>query len=81
MDRERPADVVAGFLATFAILASAIGLVTKPVPLTTFAILLSVIAAGMSARYARLAAIALGLACTCFVFGLLIAIVTDNPIW
>jgi hypothetical protein len=55
--------------------------VVKPVLLTTFAILLSVIAAGMSARHGRLAALALALACTCFVLGLMIAIVTDNPIW
>ncbi len=74
-------DLIAGFLATFAIFASAIGLVVKPVLLTTFAILLSVIAAGMSERYARFAGFALALASTCFVLGLFFAILTDNPLW
>jgi hypothetical protein len=73
--------VLAGFLATFAILASAIGLVHRPVPLTAFGILLSVIAAGMSARYERLAAAALAISCTCFVLGLVIAILAGHPIF
>lgn len=73
--------MMAGFLATFAILASVIGLVRKPVPLTTFAILLSVIAAGMGGRHARLAAFALAIASTCFVLGLTIAIVSGGSLW
>jgi hypothetical protein len=79
--RERPGEIVAGFLATFAIFGSAIGLVTNPVPVTVFAILIALIAAGIGGRSQRLAAFALFFSGACFIGGLAIAIVTNKPIF
>jgi phosphoglycerol transferase MdoB-like AlkP superfamily enzyme len=77
----RPADAIAGVLATLAIVCSCIGLVYRPVRLIPFAILIALIAAGMSGRNSRLAAIALGVSGVCFVAGTFFAIITDHPIF
>jgi hypothetical protein len=78
---DRPAEVVAGLLATFAIFVSCIGLVYRPVRITPFTILLALIAAGIGGRHARLAAWAVAISSACFVFGTFFAIWTNNPIF
>jgi hypothetical protein len=78
---DRPSELVAGFLASFAIFASLVGLVRRPVPVTTAAILVSIVAAGIGGRHARLAALAVAVSSACFVLGLVIAIVTGNSIF
>ena len=78
---DRPGEIVAGFLATFAIFGSAMGLVTSPVPVTVFAILIALIAAGIGGRSQRLAAFAVFFSGACFIAGLAIAIVTNKPIF
>jgi hypothetical protein len=77
----RPADVVAGFLATLAIVGGSLAFVYRPIRIAPFAILLALIAAAMSARNSRLAAIALAVAALGFVVGTTIAIVTNNPVF
>jgi hypothetical protein len=79
--RDRPGEIVAGFLATFAIFASCIALVYRPMRVTPFAILLALIAAGIGGRFSRLAAWAVGISTVCFVFGTIFAIWTNNPIF
>jgi hypothetical protein len=78
---DRPADVVAGILATLAIVASLIALDYRPVRITPFAILLSLIAAGLGARHQRLAAAALAISGACFIAGTFFAIITNHPIF
>jgi hypothetical protein len=77
----KPADTIAGLLATLAIVCSCVGLFYRPVRLTPFGILLALIAAGMSGRNQRLSAIALGVAGTCFIVGTFFAIITNHPIF
>jgi len=78
---DRPADAVAGLLAALAIVASLVALDYRPIRITPFAILLALIAAGISGRNQRLAAIALGVSGACFILGTFFAIITNHPIF
>jgi hypothetical protein len=78
---ERPADAIAGLLASLSLFASLIGLVYRPARLIPFALLLAVIAAGMGGRHSRLAAAAVGTGAACFVLGMAIAVITNNPVF
>ena len=78
---ERPADAIAGLLAYLSLFASLIGLAYRPARLIPFALLLAVIAAGMSGRHSRLAAAAVGTGAVCFVLGMAIAVITNNPVF
>lgn len=85
MDGRRPergaADTLAGFLAAAALFFGLIALAFRPVPVATAAIVVGLLAAGMSDRYRRLAAVALLVSSACFVAGVAIAVVTGNPLW
>ena len=78
---DSPADAVAGLLASIAIFGSCISLAYRPVRITPFAILIALIAAGMSERHQRLAAWAVGISGVCFIVGTAIALATNNPIF
>jgi hypothetical protein len=78
---DRPAEAVAGLLATLAIVASCLGLVYRPVRIIPFAILIALIAAAIGGRHERLAAYALVIAGACFVAGTFFAIITNHPIF
>ena len=78
---DRPADAVAGLLATLAIVGSCVALFYRPIRITPFAILISLIAAGIGGRHQRLAAIALGVSGVCFIVGTFFAIITNHPIF
>jgi hypothetical protein len=77
----RPAELVAGFLAVVSIVASVIALFWYPLRLSPFAVLLALIATGMSPRNARLPMIAVGVAVLGFILGATIAVTTDNPLY
>jgi hypothetical protein len=78
---DRPAEAIAGLLATLAIVASCLGLVYRPVRVIPFAILIALIAAAMGGRHERLAAYALVISAACFVAGTFFAIITNHPIF
>ena len=77
----RPADTIAGLLAALSVLASAIGLAYRPARLIPFALLLAIIAAGMGGRHSRLAAAAIVMGSACFVVGMAVAVITNNPVF
>lgn len=79
--RTRPAEVVAGYLASLAIFASVAALVWHPLRLSPVAMLLAVVASGMAERNRRLAFAAVMIAATCFFLGLTIAVLTERPLW
>jgi membrane-bound ClpP family serine protease len=82
VDRERPSEIVAGFLATASIFLSLTGLAYRPLRLVPLALLLAFVAAAMArSRHARLAAAAAGIGTACFVAGLAIAVLTENPLF
>ena len=78
---DRPADTIAGLLAALSVLASAIGLAYRPARLIPFALLLAVIAVAMGGRNARLATAALAIGGFCFVVGMAVAVITNNPVF
>jgi hypothetical protein len=55
---ERPAEIVAGFLASFSMVASLVGIAFRPVRLITFALAMALIAAAMAGSRARLPGLA-----------------------
>ena len=79
--REGPAEAIAGLLASLAIFASLIGIAYRPVRLIPFAIATALVASAMGGRHARLAAFAIVAGGVCFVVGMVIAVLTKNPIY
>jgi len=78
---DRPADAVAGFMASAALFASFFALVYRPVRIAPFAIVVALVAAAMSERHQRLATIALAVATVCFTLGMTIAVLLKNPLY
>ena len=81
-DRERPAEIAAGYLAAISMTASAIALVYRLVRLAPFAILVALIAAGLaSERHRKLAAAAVAFATLAWLVGMAIAVILSRPIY
>ncbi len=81
VDRPSTADLVSGFLSVIAIFAGLFSLAYRPVRVDTFAIILAFVAAGLSGRNQRLAGIAVAVTATCFIFGMLFAILAEKPLF
>ena len=81
ISEDRPADTIAGLLAALSVLASAVGLVYRPARLIPFALLLAVVAVAMGGRSSRLSAAALVIGGICFVVGMALAVLTNNPVF
>jgi hypothetical protein len=80
-ERERPADIVAGFLAALAIVGGCIAVAYRPVPIGVFSIFVGLVAAGMSGRHERLAAAAVTVAAAGFLGGMIVAVITNHALW
>ena len=80
-ERQSPADAVAGLLAAAAIFTSLIGLAYRPVRIVPFAVVVALVAAGMSGRHTRLAQAAVAISGACFVGGMILAVITSNPLF
>lgn len=81
VDRRSTADIVSGFLSVIAISAGLFSLAYRPVRVDTFAIILAFVAAGLSGRNQRLAGIAVAVTATCFILGMLFAILAEKPLF
>jgi hypothetical protein len=77
----RPGEAIAGLLAALSIFASCIGLAYRPARLIPVAILLALLAAALGGRHSRLAVLAIAIGGVCFIVGMAIAVLTDNPIF
>jgi hypothetical protein len=75
------AETIASFLAAVSIFASCIAVAYRPGRVIPFALLLALLAAGIGGRATRLAAWAIAAGGVCFVVGMAIAAITDNPIF
>jgi hypothetical protein len=75
------AETIASFLAAVSIFASCIAVAYRPGRVIPFALLLALLAAGIGGRATRLAAWAIAIGGLCFVVGMAIAAITDNPIF
>jgi hypothetical protein len=79
--RSRPADTIAGFLSAMAIFISLIGVAWHPLRLVIPGILTAMVAAAMGGRHQRLAFAAAMTGAACFFLGMIIAVITEHPLW
>ena len=81
VSQSRPAESVAGLLASLSIFFSLIGVAYRPARLIPAALLLALLAVAMGGRHNRLGAIAAGVGALCFAVGMAVAVITGNPIY
>ena len=79
--RDRPAEIVAGFLATLAMVGGAIAVAERPVPVGLFSIFIGFLAAAMAERNQRLAAAGVTIASLGFLGGMIVSVITSRPLW
>jgi hypothetical protein len=75
------AELVAGFLAVISIVGSLFSIFWDPLRVSPFAILLALIAVGMSPRRARLPMLAVVVGAICFFVAMTVAATTSNPLY
>lgn len=75
------ADAIAGLLAALAIFVSLISLAYRPGRLVPAALLMALLATAIGGRHQRLAALAIAVGAICFVVGMALAVLTDNPLY
>ena len=80
-ERQSPADSVAGFLATIALVAGLLSIVYLPVRIGPFALVVALIAVAMGGRHERLSMWAVAVVTVGWVLGMSIAVLTDNPLY
>jgi hypothetical protein len=80
-ERGSRADGVAGFLATLALFAGLLTIAYRPVRIGPFALVVALIAVGIGGRHARLATWAVAVVTVGWVAGMIIAVVTENPLY
>ncbi|MDQ4019133.1 MAG: hypothetical protein M3188_04760, partial [Actinomycetota bacterium] len=80
-ERESTADTVAGFLAAAALGAGALALIWYPGRIGPAAMLVALIAAGLADANRRLIALALTAITVCWTIGMIIAVVTERPVF
>ncbi len=81
VQRDRPAETVAGFMATAAIFASLVGIVYRPVRVEPVAIFVALVAAGIGGRHQRLAGFAVAVGGVCWLLGMTIAVLAGHRLW
>jgi hypothetical protein len=79
--RDRPADTVAGFLATIALFAGLLSIAYKPVRIGPFALVVALIAVAMGGRHERLATLAVASVTVGWVAGMIVCVLTERPLW
>jgi 4-hydroxybenzoate polyprenyltransferase len=79
--RRNTVEGLAGFFAAAALFSSLVALAYHPVPISVGACLLALVASGMSVRHKTLCFAAVLVSGTCFVGGLVIAVVTGHSLW
>jgi hypothetical protein len=80
-DRDRPGEVVAGFLASAALFAGLIAIAYKPIRVAPAALVVALIAAGIGGRHQRLAALATGVVTVGWIVGMIVCVITERPLF
>jgi hypothetical protein len=75
------ADSVAGFLAALAVFAGAISVAWYPGRVGPAAMLVALVAAGMAGSQRRLVGASLAIVTVCWLAGMIVAVVTERPIF
>jgi hypothetical protein len=74
-------DVVAGLMASVAIVLSALAIVDRPARFAPVAMAIALVASRMSERFQRLGLVAAVAAMIGWVLGMTFAVITDNPLF
>ena len=80
-DRQTPGEAIAGLLASFALFISLVALAYRPMRLIPAALVLSLTAAAIGGRHGKLTAISAAAVAVCWLVGVMIAVVTKNPLY
>jgi hypothetical protein len=81
VDRDRPGEVVAGFLAAAAMFGGLVAIAYKPVRIAPVALVVALIAAGIGGRHQRLAALATAVVTVGWVVGMIVCVITERPLY
>jgi hypothetical protein len=79
--RDRPADIVAGYLAALAMVGGAIAVAYRPVLVGLFSIFVGFLAAALAERSQRLAAAGVAIASVGWLAGMIVCVITSRPLW
>jgi hypothetical protein len=79
--RATATQLVADFLATFALFAGLVGLVYSPGRLATAAVFIALFAAALGGRDRYLVPVSVAVTATCWVLGMVLAVALDRPIF
>jgi hypothetical protein len=80
-ERQTPAQVVSGFLASFAIFAALVGIVWHPLRLIPAALLVTLVAAAMAGPRQRLTYAAVLICAASLFAGMTVAVIVQHPLW
>jgi hypothetical protein len=81
VQRDRPAEAVAGIIAALALAVGLIAIFYRPVRLSPVALVVALIAAGIGGRHARLAAATVAVVSVGWVLGMIYSVLEDKPLW
>jgi hypothetical protein len=82
VERTSPGEAVGGFLAAASMALSCVAIVYRPVRLLPFALVIAFVAVGLtSGRHARLAAFAVGVGAVAWLVGMVVAVLTEKPLY
>jgi hypothetical protein len=80
-ERQGSADTIAGFLATIALVAGLFSIVYRPARIGPAALVVALIAVAIGGRNERLAAWAVAAVTVGWVVGMIVAVLTENPLY
>jgi hypothetical protein len=80
-DRHAQTDAIAGLLAAAALAAGLVSIVYKPARIGPVALVVALIAVGIGGRNERLATWAVATVSVGWVLGMIIAVITENPVY
>jgi hypothetical protein len=79
---EGPAETIAGFLSALAIFGGLIAIAQRPVTIGLFSVFIGLVAAALaSGRHKNLAAVAVAVAASCWLVGMIVCVLTNRPLW
>jgi hypothetical protein len=82
VERSRPAETIAGFLAAMAIFGGVIAIAQRPVVIGLTSLFVALVAVAMArGRNERLATAAVAVAATGWLAGMIVSVLTNRPLW
>jgi tetrahydromethanopterin S-methyltransferase subunit F len=80
-ERQGSTDAIAGFLAAIALVAGLFSIVYRPARIGPAALVIALVAVAMGGRNERLATWAVAAVTVGWVIGMIVAVLTENPLY